>query len=113
MAMRPVNLVEESTGVKVHDPTVVRAMEAWERLDDIERANVYRSTIQHMVAYRRTGDVAHLDRLTRMHEANLRIDRIPGLREKIRAQRDAPTPVPASDADIEALIAKLRGKDAT
>ena len=112
MAMKRINLIEESTGVKVDDPAVRRAMDTYDNLNDDERRDIYRSTIQAMVAYRRTGDTAHLTRLTRMYEETIRIDEIPGLREKIRAQRDAPPPEPGdvmSAEEVEALIAGLRG----
>ncbi|WP_433474970.1 hypothetical protein ACQPZP_40885 [Spirillospora sp. CA-142024] len=111
MAFKRVNFMEESTGVKVDDPAVVRAMEVYDRLDDIERRNAYRSTIQAMTAFRRTSEGRHLTELVRSYEAMIRIDATPGLREKIRATRNAPPPEPADDADIEALIARLRGQE--
>ena len=110
--MKPVNLIEESTGVKVDDPAVLRAMDTYDHLNDDERRDAYRSTIQAMVAYRRTGDTAHLTKLTRTYEETIRIDSIPGLREKIRAQRAAPPPEPGdvmSAEEAEGLIARLRG----
>ena len=113
MAMKPVNFIEESTGVKVDDPAVQRAMDAYDHLNDDERRDTYRSTIQTMTAYNRTGDTAHLTKLTRTYEETIRIDAIPGLREKIRAQRDAPPPEPGDvmpAEEAEALIGQLRGK---
>ena len=112
MAMKRINFIEESTGVKVDDPAVQRAMDAYDHLNDDERRDTYRSTIQAMTAYRRTGDEAYLTRLTRTYEETIRIDAIPGLREKIRAQRDAPPPEPGDvmpAAEAEALIARLHG----
>lgn len=109
-----VNFVEESTGVKVDDPTVQRALEAYDHLDDIERRDYYRSAIQTMVAYRRTGEEQHFIALTRMYEQMILVDTIPGLLEKIRAQRDAPPPAPGdvmSTEQVERLIARLRGED--
>ncbi|MGP4027169.1 hypothetical protein [Actinomadura sp. 3N407] len=109
--MRTINLVEESTGVKVDDPAVVRAMEVYNHLDDIERRDFYTCTIQAMAAYQRTGEASHLTALTRMYEEMVRVDAIPGLREKFRATRNGPPPKPAEEADIEALITRLGGED--
>lgn len=110
-AIKRVNFVEESTGVKVDDPAVVRAMEVYDHLDDIERRDFYTCTIQAMAAYRRTGEESHLTALTRMHEEMVRVDAIPGLREKFRATRNGPPPKPAKEADIEALITRLGRED--
>lgn len=110
MALRRVNFVEAATGVTVDDPDVVRAMEAWDHLDDTERGNVFRATVQMMLAYRRTGVQEHLTELVSSYEQMILIDSIPGLRDTIRATRNAPTPKPCGEADIEAVIAWLRGE---
>jgi hypothetical protein len=109
--MNRVNFVEVCTGVKVDDPDVLQAMEVWDSLNEAERTNLYRSTIQHMIAYRRTSDGRHLTDLAGSYEAMFQIAAIPGLRDKIRATREAPPPRPADEADIKALIARLRGQE--
>jgi len=107
--MKPVDMSEFFWGVSPEDPDVVNAMEVYDHLDEIERRNVYRSMIQAMVAYRREGNnTARLEALTEGTERMIRMDAIPGLREKIHAQRNV-VPEPADPADVEALIRELQG----
>lgn len=107
--MKRVDMAEFFWGVSPKDPDVTRAMEVYDHLDEYERRNVFRSMIFAMVAYRRTGDSGQLVRLVEGNERMIRMDAIPGFREKLRAQRNAPPPEPADPADVEALIRKLQG----
>lgn len=107
MPMKPVDMSEAYWGVNPDDPAVTRAMEVYDHLDDIERSNVYRSMILAMVAYRRTGQSTYLtDNLTDGVDRMIRMDAVPGFREKLRASRTS-TPVPASDTDVQALLQML------
>ena len=107
MTMKPVDMSEAYWGVSPDDPVVTRAMEVYDHFDEIERRNVYRSMIQAMVAYRRTGQSAYLtDNLTEGVDRMIRMDAVPGFREKIRASRNR-KPVPASGADIQDKLRRL------
>lgn len=108
MTMKAVDMAEFFWGVSPDDPTVVNAMGVYDHLDEVERHNVYKTAILAMVAYRRGGDTGQLVRLVESTEQMIRMDAVPGFREKLRAQRNAPPPEPADPADVQALIRKLK-----
>lgn len=107
MTMKRVDMAEFFWGVSPEDPTVVNAMKVYDHLDDVERRHVYRSMILAMTAYRRENNPERLVTFTESVELEIRMDAVPGFREKLRAQRDAPPPEPADPADVEALIRRL------
>jgi hypothetical protein len=109
--MKPVDMSEFFWGVSPEDSAVVNAMEVYDHLDEVERRNVYRSMILAMTAFRRENNPGRLVGFIEGIERMIRMDAVPGFREKLRAQRNAPPPEPCDPVDMQALIRRLESGD--